>query len=82
MADRERIATFHTTQEGMRAARMLQKQKIAARLIPVPRWLSADCGIALTFPASEASRVQTLLEGGDIEVSGYHQEPGGSPDPP
>jgi len=82
MADRERIATFHTTQEGMRAARMLQKQKIAARLVPVPRWLSADCGIALTFPAADAPQVHTILEDGGIEVSGYHQEPDGSSAPP
>jgi len=82
MADGERIATFHTTYEGMRAARLLQDEAVAARLIPVPRWLSADCSIALTFPASDASRVQALLEKGGIEVRGYHQEPDGSSDAP
>jgi hypothetical protein len=82
MADRERIATFHTTQEGMRAARMLQKQGVTAMLVPVPRWLSADCGIALTFPAADAPQVRAVLADAGIEVSGYHQEPDGSSAPP
>jgi len=82
MADGECVATFHTTQEGMRAARMLQEQGVAARLIPVPRWLSADCGVALTFPAADAPQVRAILEDAGIEVNGYHQEPDGSSDPP
>jgi len=82
MADRECVATFHTTHEGMRAARMLQEQDVAARLIPVPRWLSTDCGIALTFPAADEPRVRAVLTDAGIEVSEYHQEPGGSSDPP
>ena len=82
MADGEHVATFHTTQEGMRAARVLQEQEIAARLIPVPRWLSADCGIALTFAAADEPRVRAALAEAGIEVSGYHQEPDGSSTPP
>jgi len=78
MADQECVATFHTTYEGMRAARLLQEQGVAARLIPVPRWLSADCGIALTFPASGEPRVRALFEEAGIEAGGYHQAPGGS----
>ena len=68
MADGERIATFHTTYEGMRAARLLQDEAVAARLIPVPRWLSADCSIALTFPASDASPRGRCLGLGDAGV--------------
>ena len=82
MADRERVATFHTTQEGMRAARMLQEHGVAARLVPVPRWLSADCGIALAFSPADEPRVRAILADAGIEVSGYYQEPDGSSAPP
>jgi len=82
MADDERVATFHTTYEGMRAARLLQEQGVAAQLIPVPRWLSADCGIALTLPACDEARVRAILQEAGIEAGGYHQEPGGSSDAP
>jgi len=69
----ESIATFFTTHAALRAEKLLKQQGIAARLIPAPRYLSADCTIALLFASSDLGRVQSILEGQGIETGGFHQ---------
>ena len=48
------IATFHTHLSAMRTQRTLTGQGVAARLSPVPRYLSASCGTCVIYRAEEA----------------------------
>jgi len=48
------IATFHTHLSAMRTQRALSGAGIAARLSPVPRYLSASCGTCVIYCAAEA----------------------------
>ena len=50
---REYVATFHTHLSAMRTQRMLQSHGVAARLAPVPRYLSASCGTCVFYTAEE-----------------------------
>ena len=50
----EYIATFHTHLSAMRTQRALTREGIAARLSPVPRYLSASCGTCVIYRAEEA----------------------------
>lgn len=50
----EYIATFHTHLSAMRTQRALTREGIAARLSPVPRYLSASCGTCVIYTAEEA----------------------------
>ena len=50
----EYIATFHTHLSAMRTQRALAGQGVAARLSPVPRYLSASCGTCVIYRANEA----------------------------
>ena len=55
---RYKIITFHTTTEAMAMEKYCISQKISGRLIPVPREISAGCGLAWrisaeAFPALE-----------------------------
>ncbi|HAX39370.1 MAG TPA: hypothetical protein DCY10_00585 [Clostridiales bacterium] len=50
----EYIATFHTHLSAMRTQRTLTKRGVAARLSPVPRYLSASCGTCVIYSAEEA----------------------------
>lgn len=40
------IVTFHTTTDAMAMEKMCKEQNIPGRLIPVPRALSAGCGLS------------------------------------
>ena len=50
---REYIATFHTHLSAMRTQRALSGNGVAARLAPVPRYLSASCGTCVLYSAEE-----------------------------
>ena len=40
------IFTFHTTMEAIAFEKTCKEEKVAGRLIPVPRQISAGCGLA------------------------------------
>ena len=40
------VITFHTTTEAMAMERICREQMAPGRLIPVPRQISAGCGLA------------------------------------
>ena len=50
---KEYIATFHTHLSAMRTQRALSGNGVAARLAPVPRYLSASCGTCVLYTAME-----------------------------
>lgn len=53
----EYIATFHTHLSAMRTQRALTGEGVAARLSPVPRYLSASCGTCVIYRAEQAHLV-------------------------
>ena len=54
------LITFHTTSEAMAMEQRCQEAGLAGRLIPVPRTITADCGLAwraeLTTKVRQADR--------------------------
>ncbi len=50
---KEYVATFHTHLSAMRTQRALAREGVAARLSPVPRFLSASCGTCVIYSAEE-----------------------------
>ncbi len=59
----EKVILFYSVQGALKAEKILKKEGIPYKLIPVPRHLSSDCGIALKFEAEEEERIKELLEG-------------------
>ena len=47
------IITFHTTAGAIELERSCKAEKIPGRIIPVPRELSAGCGLAWCSPEGE-----------------------------
>ena len=60
------VITFHTTADAM-AMEKACKGKSKGRLIPVPRELSAGCGISWSAPLTERSVVEQILSESGIE---------------
>ncbi len=50
------IATFHTHFGAMNFLRTMKKDKIVAEMMPVPRVLSASCGVCVKFYVDEKSK--------------------------
>jgi len=66
------VAFFHTNSAVMRAEALLARDGIAVRLVPTPRELSSDCGLAVRFGWTERDRVESVLRAGRVEVAGLH----------
>lgn len=55
------VILFHTTSSAMRAEKLLVAEGCSVKLIPVPRHLSSDCGVALRFDWHQQEKVKSLL---------------------
>lgn len=66
------VFTFYTTADAMAAERVCARRGLPGRLMPVPRALSADCGIAWGAPATDGVRVAAALEEAGVETAGAH----------
>jgi hypothetical protein len=66
------VVLFPSVSHCMRAESLLQAAGLHCKLIPVPRELSSDCGVALRFGWEDRSKVQGVLEEAGLEVEGVH----------
>ena len=64
------VVLFYSTSGALRAEKLLKKEGIITKLIPVPRHLGSDCGICLRFEQSDDVRVRMILEEGQVEIQG------------
>ena len=55
------VVTFHTTAEAMATEKRCKEQNAPGRLIPVPRVLSAGCGLAWCAPADAQPVLEALF---------------------
>ena len=65
------IVTFHTTAAAMALEKLCHTNGIEGRLIPVPRSLTADCGMAWRGDVSTKDVLQSLSV--DLEIDGWHE---------
>ena len=59
----EYVAIFNSVHRVMKAEKLLKGDKLPMLLIPAPRALSSDCGLAIRYAASDRLRIETLLSG-------------------
>ena len=61
------VVTFHTTADAMAMEKLCRNQNIPGRLIPVPRVLSAGCGLSWCAELSEKELVKKAVQLAGIE---------------
>jgi len=59
--ENELVAIFHSVHRVMKAEKLLKQDGAEILLIPAPRQLTSDCGLAIRFAAPQADRVLGLL---------------------
>ena len=66
------VMLFYSTSSALQAEKLLKREGVATKLIPVPRHLSSDCGISLRFDGLEEARVRVILQKGQVEIQGIY----------
>ncbi|HSJ56545.1 MAG TPA: DUF3343 domain-containing protein [Anaerolineae bacterium] len=66
------VVLFHSTAHALRAEKVLQGAGVPTKMIPTPRQLSSDCGMALRFDPAERARVEETLREGNVPINGIH----------
>lgn len=67
------VILFHTTSSAIRAEKIVQKAGYECKLIPTPRELSSDCGIALRFAWGDADGVKGCLDEAGVEFASEYR---------
>lgn len=63
------VVLFYTTSAVFRAESLLRAAGMSPRLVPTPRQLSSDCGLALEFDWQARSAVEAILRRGAVEYA-------------
>ena len=60
-AEDTRVALFESVHYVLAAERIFQRAGVWCDLIPTPRGLSSDCGMAIAFRETDAAKAEELL---------------------
>ena len=66
------VITFHTTTEAMAMEKACKALSADGRLIPVPRVISAGCGLAWCADVSSEGALTQLMQEQGIRCQGIH----------
>jgi hypothetical protein len=72
---------FASTSAAIRAEKVLLAVGLTVKLIPTPRQLSSDCGLALRFAWGDADIVHAKLGEAQIGADGIYPLPDKHPSP-
>lgn len=67
------VVTFHTTADAMAMEKICKEQQIPGRLIPVPRVLSAGCGLSWCAEIDEKHEISKAMEEAGIDAEALQQ---------
>jgi hypothetical protein len=71
------VAIFHSIHRVLHAEQLLKTERVAFLLIPVPRQLTADCGLALRIAPAHLAAVFAVLAAADLLPAELYQMRGG-----
>lgn len=67
------IAIFHSIHRVLKAEKILKQAKVDFLLIPVPRQLTSDCGLALRFSPEAREQLLQVLNSAELHPAEMHQ---------
>lgn len=72
--DKDFVAIFHSIHRVLKAEKVLKEAGVDFLLIPVPRQLTSDCGLALRIAPQHRTKVLSVLAGHDLLPVELHQK--------
>ncbi len=67
------VITFYTTTNAMAMEHLCRAQKADGRMIPVPRSISAGCGLAWCAAPESEQALRALMEAGGLRPQGVYR---------
>ncbi len=71
--EKKLVVTFHTTADAMAMEKACREHNVPGRLIPVPRSISAGCGMAWCTALEDRDRILQVLKERNIEQEDVHE---------
>ncbi len=68
------VLTFASTHFAMKAARVLKNKRVEVLVIPIPRKVSSECGIAIEVQGERIEKVKQILKKQKCEATGVYEE--------
>jgi len=76
--DGDGVAIFQSIHKVMKAEKVLKGVPLDILLIPVPRQLTSDCGLAIRFSLDLRSAIEAALAGAGLSIVEIWQKRDGS----
>lgn len=67
------VVTFHTTADAMAMEKACKENQVPGRIIPVPRAISAGCGLAWCAELDEKNQVAAMMKQAGIQEEDMHE---------
>ena len=73
LSTNEVVTTFDSTHQALRFEKTLKENNIKLTVMPVPREISASCGLSVKFALAELEQVMNLIAANEIAVKSYYE---------
>ena len=67
------VVTFHTTADAMAMEKACKEQNVPGRIIPVPRAISAGCGLSWCADLEDRKQIVYMMKETGIEEEAMHE---------
>ena len=67
------VVTFHTTADAMAMEKACKEHHVPGRIIPVPRAISAGCGLAWCAELDEREQISDMMKQVGIQEEDMHE---------
>ncbi len=67
------LISFHTTADAIALERVCKGNNCPGRLLPVPRSITSDCGIAWSSPLCYKKILDVLIASNDLDYAGKYE---------
>ena len=66
------VVTFNTTTGAMAMEEACRSKNVPGRLIPVPRSITAGCGMCWAAPPTAKAQVEQVVIGEKLDINGFY----------
>lgn len=66
------LIAFNSTSNAIRAEKELKLNDIEVKVLPVPREITASCGLSIRIKTEDLEKAMSTLKEENIDVAGYY----------
>jgi len=66
------VILVHSTSHALQVEKVLREARVGCKLIPVPRYLSSDCGVCVVMAGEDREAALQVLEAAGVEIEGVY----------